>query len=60
MPYDTGRPAAYPANGRGLTDDVVDPLLSLFTNGKVSGDGVGPHTDMLTEFPYLGPPHRVM
>jgi hypothetical protein len=59
MPYDTRRPAAYPANGRGLTEDVVDHLLSLFTNGKVKGDGVGPHTDMLTEFPYLGPPHRV-
>ena len=31
----------------------------LFTNGKVKGDGVGPHTDLLTQFPYLGPPHRV-
>jgi hypothetical protein len=27
-------------------------------NGKVTTDGIGPHNDLLTEFPYLGPPHR--
>jgi hypothetical protein len=27
------------------------------TNGKVKEDKVGPHGDLLAEFPYLGPPH---
>jgi len=58
VPYDPGRPAGYPDNGRTLTDDVGDHFLSVFTNGKVTGDGVGPHEDLLTEFPYLGRPHR--
>jgi len=47
----------YPHNGRTLTDDVVDVFLSVLTNGKVTGDKVGPHSDLLDEFPYLGPPH---
>jgi len=59
MPYDARRPTDYPANGRSLTDDVIDHFLSLFTNGKVKSDGVGPHTDLLAGFPYLGPPHRL-
>ena len=59
MPFVPGRPAVYPANGRGLTEDVIDHFLNLFTNGKVTEDGVGPHTDLLAEFPYLGPPHKV-
>jgi hypothetical protein len=37
--------------------EVVDVLLSLYTNGKVTEDKVGPHHDLLDEFPYLGPPH---
>jgi len=56
LPYDPRRPAAYP-NGRALTDDVSDVFLSLFTDGKVRGDNVGPHTDLLNEFPYVGAPH---
>ena len=50
--------AAYPANGRALTDDVVDYFLHVLTNGKVTEDKVGPHADMLKEFPYVGPPHN--
>ena len=50
----TGVP--YPENGRALTDDATDHFLAVFTNGQVTGDQVGPHTDLLTEFPYLG--HR--
>jgi hypothetical protein len=34
-----------------------DYFLPLLTNGKVSGDGVDAHTDLLDEFPYLGPRH---
>ena len=57
LSYDPRRPASYPHNGRRPIDDVVDPFLSLLTNGKVTGDKVGPHRDLLDEFPYLGPPH---
>ena len=56
--YDPRRPASFPHNGRALTDDVVGMFFSLLTNGKVTGDGVGPHGDLLQEFPYLGPPHN--
>ena len=56
--YDPTRPAAYPDNGRALTDDVVDFFLPLLSNGKVTGDKVGPHKDLLTVFPYVGPPHK--
>jgi hypothetical protein len=44
-------------NGRRLQDDVIDIALNLISNGKVTGDGAGPHTDYLAEFPYLGNPH---
>ena len=37
--------------------DVVDVFFSILTNGKVTADMVGPHGDLLDEFPYLGPPH---
>ena len=57
LPYDPRHDAAYPQNGRALTDDVADQFVALFTNGKVTDDKVGPHTDLLTAFPYLGPPH---
>jgi uncharacterized protein DUF4331 len=55
--YDPREPVRFPQNGRALTDDVVDEFLSMLTNGKVTGDKVGPHGDLLDEFPYLGPPH---
>ena len=57
--YDPTRPASYPDNGRALTDDVVDFFLPLLTNGKVTRDNVGPHTDLLTSFPYVGSPHKI-
>ena len=59
LPYDPTRPALFPDNGRTLTDDVVDTFLAILTNGKVTGDKVGPHSDLLAEFPYLGAPHKV-
>jgi len=55
--YDPHKPMHYPDNGRTLTDDVVDVFLAMYTNGRVTGDKVGPHSDLLDEFPYLGPPH---
>ena len=57
LSYDPRRPASFPDNGRTLSDDVVDGFLSVLTNGKVTGDKVGPHGDLVSEFPYLGPPH---
>jgi hypothetical protein len=57
LPYDPAHPALYSKNGRALTDDVSDMFLAVFTNGKVLEDKVGPHTDLMADFPYLGPPH---
>jgi uncharacterized protein DUF4331 len=44
-------------NGRALADDVIDAELGITTNGCVTSDGVGPHSDYLSSFPYLGAPH---
>jgi len=57
LSYDPRRPASFPHNGRTLTDDVFDAFLAIYTNGKVTEDKAGPHSDLLDEFPYLGPPH---
>ena len=45
-------------NGRTLTDDVLDHFLSILTNGRVTTDGIGGHNDLLSDFPFLAPPHR--
>jgi len=58
LPYDPTRPASFPSNGRTLTDDAGDAFLAILTNGKVTGDEIGAHVDLLAEFPYLGPPHN--
>ena len=58
LSYDPRRAASFPRNGRTLTDDAADAFLAVFTNGKVTGDRVGPHGDLLVEFPYLGSPHN--
>jgi hypothetical protein len=56
MHYDRGKPAHYP-NGRSLTDDVYDMRMSFLTHGRVTSDGVEPHDDYLSEFPFLGVPN---
>jgi len=33
-------------------------FLAVLTNGKVTETRSGAHTDLLAEFPYLGPPHN--
>ena len=58
LPYDPAHPAAYPTNGRALTDHPAAVFLPILTNGKVTDDNVRPHRDLLAEFPYLGPPRR--
>jgi Domain of unknown function (DUF4331) len=65
--YTLGSVAAGPLNGRGLADDVIDAELNITTGGfafagrdgvgGIPTDGVGPHTDYLSTFPYLGVPH---
>jgi len=57
LPYDPTQSVAYPNNGRTLTDDPVDLLFAVMTNGRITEDKAGPHTDLLSEFPYVGPPH---
>lgn len=54
--YDRSKPTAYP-NGRTLTDDVTSARLIMISGGKVTSDHIGPHTDLLPQFPYLGTPH---
>ena len=56
--YDPARPASYPDNGRKLTDDVMDGFISILSNGRLTGDNVGPHKDLLSSFPYVGAPHK--
>jgi hypothetical protein len=68
--YDTRTRAVGPLNGRALADDVIDVELNITTGGDplglfadrdatggVPSDCVGPHTDYLSRFPYLGAPH---
>lgn len=56
LTYTVGNTSGF-LNGRRLADDVIDTELGLVTNGAITGDGVGPHADYLSSFPYLGNPH---
>jgi uncharacterized protein DUF4331 len=56
LTFDPSKPAKYP-NGRVFTDDVIDYRLAFLTKGDCPPSGLSPHTDTLTKFPYLGPPH---
>jgi hypothetical protein len=67
LTYDTSTDAAGPLNGRALADDVIDAELNIVTGGfpfagrdgtgAITGDCVGPHSDYMNRFPYLGEPH---
>jgi hypothetical protein len=69
LPYSRTSALPAPLNGRALNDDVIDTELNIVTGGDplglfgrdatgaVPGDGVGPHADYLSSFPYLGVPH---
>lgn len=56
LEYRLSEPVGYP-NGRRLTDDTADLIVSLLTRGRITSDLAGPHTDLLPEFPFLGLPH---
>jgi hypothetical protein len=59
LPYELGTVAKFSAhkfNGRYLTDDAYDAMLSLATNTTVK-DGVGPNQERTRpDFPYYGEP----
>lgn len=57
LSYNPSKPAKYP-NGRVFTDDVINARLSFLSKGDIPPDGLAPHTDTLSEFPYLGTPHQ--
>ena len=56
LTYDYSSTAGF-LNGRKLTDDVIDIELNLVSKGAVITDMVGPHSDYLPGFPFLGTPH---
>ncbi len=57
LSFDPAKPARYP-NGRVFTDDVIDYRLAFLTKGECPPSGLKPHSDTLSEFPYLGTPHQ--
>ncbi len=57
--YDYSSPDGYP-NGRRLTDDVINMGLAVMTNGALLPDGLGPHADLIADFPYMGVPHKAL
>ncbi|MFY9690072.1 MAG: DUF4331 family protein [Candidatus Acidiferrales bacterium] len=60
LPYELDTPASFSFsgfNGRALTDDVMDVILTLATNTAL-GDGVAPDLRLVrADFPYFGDPH---
>jgi hypothetical protein len=56
LTFDYSNSSGY-LNGRRLQDDVIDISLNLVSNGAITTDNVGPHTDYLADFPYVGRPH---
>ena len=61
LPYELDTPARFDVtgfNGRALTDDVMDVILTLATNTPL-GDGVAPEPQLVrSDFPYFGTPHE--
>jgi hypothetical protein len=59
--YQLGTPANFSfasLNGRRLTDDATDVVLSLIVNGPIS-DHVGYDGRIQSQFPYMATPHTV-
>jgi hypothetical protein len=56
LTYDYSSSKGFP-NGRKLNDDVINMSVALLSNGAVPHDGLKPHTDLRSDFPYLGNPH---
>jgi len=56
LTYDSSSSEGFP-NGRNLTDDVINMGIALVSNGKVPHDGLHPHADLRSDFPFMGSPH---
>ena len=54
--YDRTKPPFYP-NGRRPIEDIYSYRFAWLSYGKVPPQGLKPHADLLTDFPYLGPPN---
>jgi Domain of unknown function (DUF4331) len=55
--YDRTQPVEYP-NGRALDGDAFSARFVWMSNGKIGSQGLKPHDDLLSEFPFLGVPNR--
>ena len=49
-------PPFYP-NGRRPIEDIYSYRFAWLSYGKIPPQGLNPHADLLTDFPYLGPPN---
>jgi len=54
--YNRTKPPFYP-NGRRPIEDIYSYRWAWLSYGKVPPTGLTPHADLLTDFPYLGPPN---
>ncbi|HEX4087776.1 MAG TPA: DUF4331 family protein [Trebonia sp.] len=54
--YDRTKPVGYP-NGRAMTNDTFSARFAWMSDGKIPPQGLKPHDDLLSDFPYLGPPN---
>jgi hypothetical protein len=54
--FDRTKPPFYP-NGRRPIEDIYSYRFAWLSYGKIPPQGLKPHADLLTEFPYLGPPN---
>ena len=60
LPYELGTPAAFDLagfNGRSLSDDVMDVMLTLGSNKPLQDGAVPDRSRVRTEFPYFGEPY---
>jgi hypothetical protein len=53
--YNRTKPPFYP-NGRRPIEDIYSYRWAWLSYGKMPATGLKPHADLLTDFPYLGPP----
>jgi hypothetical protein len=56
LTYDYSSAEGFP-NGRNLTDDVINLQIAQLSRGAAPHDGLRPHADLRSDFPFLGDPH---
>lgn len=57
LTYDYSSAEGFP-NGRNLTDDVINLQIAQLSRGAAPHDGLLPHTDLGSEFSFLGAAHQ--